>query len=97
MDERIKQQMIKETQTAVSQFANVARQSIGKTTSAFWRGLTEAFLEEDHPDRLFFTWLDDNVGRLREAVAELGLQMPEAGPGFAKRLMDAVVPKLKKE
>lgn len=58
------------------------------------RKLAEAFLPEGDPMCLFMTWADENTHRLKEAVSDLGLEIPE-GPGFAKRLREAVTPKLK--
>lgn len=42
-------------------------------------------LPDDDPERRFIDWLVANAGRLREAAAEMGLDVP-AGPGFAARL-----------
>jgi hypothetical protein len=42
---------------------------------------------------LFWVWVRANLGRLREATAELGITV-EDGPGFMDRLEDAVTPVL---
>lgn len=64
----------------------------GEGGTAFLAHMSEAMFGADDPDTKFYRWLTDNRQNLREAAAELGIEVEE-GPGFAKRLRDAYLAK----
>lgn len=91
--------MVRDTQVAMARFAGVLRRLMGKpvTVVDLAESLAQEFFEPGDPYRLFLEWLSENRGRIREAVADLGVEMPERsleGPEFFVRLKDAVAPVL---
>lgn len=51
-------------------------------------------LPEGDGERLFYDWILDNKGRIREACADLGVECPETGPQYTFRLKLRVKPVL---
>ena len=94
MDKAKLDTMVSETQAVMAKAVDAVKGSQTKG-DAMVSSLARAFLPIDDPTRLFMEWLSANSGRLREAVAELGLDIPE-GPGYANRLRDAVAKELER-
>ena len=62
----------------------------------FVSALAEDLLPEGDPAREFVAWFGENRGRLPDACRELGVEPPEEGPRLFTRLMEAVLPFLKR-
>lgn len=89
MEKQKLDQMVSETQQAMAKAVDAVKDS--QTKGEILVNLAQAFLPEGDPMLLFTKWITENSSRLREALAELGLDVEE-GPGFVKKLREVVTP-----
>lgn len=54
-------------------------------------------LSTDDLDHVYLTWMASATGHLEQACEELGVALPNEGPGFYRRLRDRVAPVLQKQ
>lgn len=83
---------VKVTQKTMQRAVDAVRGS--KTQGEALRNLVEAFLPPGDEDRMFYTWLQENICRLTEACTDLDIEIPEVGPGYVEKLRAVVAPVL---
>ena len=72
-------------------FAKTLQQGVGKTMAELTLDITKHY-ESDDPRRWWMEWLASNHGAWDDACRDLGVNPPDHGPGYYRRLQAIVTP-----
>lgn len=68
--------------------------SVGKTKGELILSLVQNVYPPHHSEVLFAEWMNENIERIPEACAELGIDPPKPGLGLYQRMKAVVMPAL---